>query len=570
MSQKPKFHIFINHRLAYVTLGIFLFACVLIARLFYMQIVQYRTYLELAKNQQQSSAELLPERGNIYFREDKTGKLVTAATTQKGYLLYIDTRTFKSSAEIFQSINSVTTIDRATFDQIIKKINDPYEVLKPRISLDEGDKIRALKVPGIGLEPKSWRFYPGDTMASHVLGFVSSASDNIPHGQYGIEKFYESQLQGDGASAVAEKDARGILLAFSNQFDDASNGSNDITLTIEPSVQRAAEDELKKLQNAWHPVRGGVVIVEPKTGKIKAMAAFPAFNPNEYNKEKNLSVFLNPFVEKIFEMGSVFKPLTMAAGLDRGLVTPQTTYVDYGQIKLNGRTIKNYDGKVRGTQTMEQVLDESLNTGAVFVMQKLGTEIFKQYFLSYGLTEKTGIDLPGEVPGNWSNIKSGREVEFATAAFGQGIAVSPIELTMALSSIANGGELLRPYLNETGQRTVIRRVLTPQGSQKITQMLVQVVDVALLGGKAKKAGYSIAAKTGTAQILDVNGGRGYSADQYLHSFFGYFPAYDPRFLIFMFLERPQGVAYASHSLTDSFSTLVDFLINYYTIPPDRN
>ena len=568
MLRKQKHHISINSRLTYLTLGIFVFAGVIAARLFYLQVIKHGEYLELARNQQQYSTDLLPDRGNIYFREDKTGKLVTMATTQKGYTLYIDNRYLKDPESAYGALNTITPIDRTVFDAIVKKTNDPYEVLKQRVPLEEGDKIQALKVAGVGLQAKAWRLYPGDTMASQVLGFVSYTND-VPKGQYGAEKYFESALQGSGGGTMSgEKDARGIILALTDEINASSQEGGDITLTIEPAIQQAAEDELKHLQEAWHPVRGGIAIVEPKTGKIKAMAAFPNFNPNEYSKEKDLSVFLNPFVEKIYEMGSVFKPLTMAAALDRGLVTPDTTYYDIGQIKINNRTISNFDGKARGTRTMTQILEESLNTGAVFVMQKLGTEIFKQYFLNYGLTEKTGIDLPGEVAGNWNNIKTGREVEFATASFGQGIAVTPLELIMALSSLGNGGELLKPYIDESQQRTVIRRVLTPETSRTITGMLVDVVDKALIGGKAKKEGYTIAAKTGTAQVIAANG-KGYATDQYLHSFFGYFPAYDPRFVVFLFIDRPQGVQYASHSLTDSFSALVDFLINYYTIPPDR-
>lgn len=570
MLRKSPTQTSINQRLAYIKVAVFFVALALSARLFYVQIVKHTDYLKMAISQQQFSAVLLPGRGTVYFREDNTGNLISAATTQKGYTLYIDNRYFKNPENAFTALNAITPIDRNVFDEISKKKNDPYEALKQRVTLDEGDKIRALKLDGVGLSADSWRFYPGDKVGANFLGFVSKSKDNEEQtGKYGIEKYYESVLQGEGGNMTGEKDARGILLAIGGQIASMDRGGGDVVLTIDPSVQRAAENELKRLADAWHPVRGGIIIVEPKTGKIKAMSSFPSFNPNEYNKEKDLGVFLNPFVEKIFEFGSVFKPLTMAAAIDQGAVKPDTTYIDRGEVTINSKTIKNFDGKVRGVRTMTQVLEESLNTGAIFAMQKLGKEKFKEYFHNYGLGEKLNIDLPGELAGNLANLNDGREVYYATASFGQGVAVTPLELTMALSSLGNGGELLRPSLSESRSRTVIRRVLKPETSQTITTMLVDVVDKALLAGKAKKAGYSIAAKTGTAQILNTSGGSGYSGDKYLHSFFGYFPAYDPRFLIFMFIEQPQGVEYASHSLTDSFSALVDFLINYYTIPPDR-
>ena len=564
---------FINQRARILTLVIILSGGMLILRLFFLQIVEHETFLDLARRQQQISETTETPRGAIYFREAKTNALVNAATTQQGYLLYLDNRTLINPEETFSRLNTITPIDRDIFFTITKKTNDPYEVLKQRITLEEGNKISVLRIPGVGLVAKSWRWYPGEQLAGHVLGFVSSAADNIV-GQYGVEKYYESTLKGNAQSFVAEKDANGFFIALGRQFVADTSTGHDIVLTIEPTVERSLQAELEYLRDRWHARSGGIIIVEPKTGAIRGLAAYPIFDPNGYFKEKDLSVFLNPFVQKIFELGSVFKPLTMAAALDQGVLTPDTTYVDRGFVKIGSATIKNFDEKARGVRTMTQVLEESLNTGAIFAMQQLGKERLRDYFHAYGLSERLGVDLPGEVAGNLSNLESGREIEFATASFGQGVAVSPLELTMALASLGNGGKLLRPYIKEQTigenptQPTIIRHVIKPETSTTITRMLVDVVDRVLAGGKVKKIGYSIAAKTGTAQIPNENG-KGYYPDQYLHAFFGYFPAYDPQFLIVMFLERPQGVRYASQSLSDSFVHLVDFLINYYTIPPDR-
>lgn len=566
MWRKQKPTISINNRLKYLALGVLVVAGIIGTRLFFLQVLNHQDYIVRARSQQERTILSEPERGDIYFRDDKNNSLVTAATTENGHLLYIDNRYLKDFEKTYTALSAITTIDQTLFAKIVQKKDDPYEVLKPRISLAEGARIRALSLPGVGLVAQSWRLYSGNTFASHVLGFVSHAAEHST-GQYGAEKYYDQYLQGIGGDFVTETDGRGFLFVLRKQLQINTKSGKDLTLTIEPVLQQASEVALEKLQKQWHSTKGGIIIVEPKTGKIKALAAFPVFNPNEYYKENNLTVFLNPFVESIFELGSVFKPLTMAAALDQGKLTPDTTYIDYGEIKIGAATIKNFDGKARGLRTMTQVLEESLNTGAVFAMQRLGMEHFKTYFYNYGLQEKLGIDLPGEVAGNLRNLDSGREIEFATASFGQGIAVSPLEFTLAISSLANGGELMRPYINEDLNPQVIRRVLKPETSETITRMLVDVVDTALIGGKAKKPGYSIAAKTGTAQIPKTDS-KGYS-EEYLHSFFGYFPAYNPQFLIFMFIERPQGVRYASQSLTESFSGLVDFLINYYTIPPDR-
>lgn len=566
---------FINRRIVLLSIVVFGAAGAIGGRFFSLQILRHDVYADLARRQQQYTVSLEPARGTIYMRDDKTGKLVRVATTQSGYTLYIDNRTFphERADDIFTVLNAITSLDRDRYNAILQKKDDPYEILKPRLTYEDGELVSALAISGIGLVPHAWRFYPGDTLASHVIGFVSHAAES-PTGQYGVEKYYEDELRGVTESFLQERDARGLLIALGEQFRAPSYEGQDIIMTIEPSVQRAAEEELRGLIERWRAVQGGIIIVEPKTGKIKALAAYPLFNPNEYFTERNFNVFLNPFVEKIFELGSVFKPITMAAAIDAGAVTPETTYIDQGEVRIGSAVIKNFDGKARGKQTMTQVLQESLNTGAVFTMQRLGTERFRDYFYRFGFGEKLGIDLPGEVAGDINNLQSTREVEFATASFGQGIAVTPLRLTMALSSLANGGMLMQPYVRETlsdeisRQPTRIRQVISLDTSRTISRMLVEVVDTTLAGGTAKKPGYSIAAKTGTAQI-PRHDGRGYEETEFLHAFFGYFPAYDARFLIFIFLERPQGVRYASQSLTESFRSLTDFLINYYTIPPDR-
>ena len=282
-------------------------------------------------------------------------------------------------------------------------------------------------------------------------------------------------------------------------------------------------------------------------------------------------------------MGSIVKPLTMAAGLDSGTVSAHTTYEDRGTITLSGYTLSNYDGKARGVVSMQEVLNQSLNTGAAFVAQKTGNARFARYLTHFGLGERTGIDLPGEVEGFLENLKSPRDLEYATAAFGQGIAMTPIATARALAALGNGGTLVTPHVVRDidydlvlGERVVPaaktvhtegRRVIATSTSEEITRMLVAVVDNALLGGTVKLDRYSIAAKTGTAQIPDPSGG--YYDDRYLHSFFGYFPAYEPRFLIFLYLEEPQNVRFASETLTLPFMDLTKFLISYYEVPPDR-
>jgi cell division protein FtsI/penicillin-binding protein 2 len=306
------------------------------------------------------------------------------------------------------------------------------------------------------------------------------------------------------------------------------------------------------------------------------MGAAPTFDPNSFAKEKNSGVFVNPLVEGVYEMGSIIKPLTVAAGIDAGVVTAATTYDDKGFRIINTKRISNYDGKARGVVSIQEILNQSLNTGTMFVMERLGKDRFRSYFKAYGLGEETGIDLPNEGVGQIGNLDSPRDIEYATASFGQGVSMTPIETIRALSALANGGVLVTPHVDKRTEyglgmtRDVVpggeRRVLKKETSAEISRMLTVVVDKALLGGTLKQEHYSIAAKTGTAQLVEYGT---YSKSDYLHTFFGYFPSYDPKFIVFLAVKNPRGEQYASHTLSAPFMQITKFLLNYYEVPPDR-
>ena len=550
-------------------------AALIIARLFFLQVVSGEYYKTQASRQQNFSQILTPRRGEIYL-SDRKGNTLSLASTKEGYLLFINPQKIKEPEAVLAKLNPLVPLERENFLKRAAKTGDPYEVVAHRLGRAAALAIEELEIEGVGIVPEEWRTYPLKSLAAHVVGFLGYKDDELI-GRYGLEHYFEDELRGNDGYLDADLSAGGVLLELGKNLFEPPEEGHDLVLTIDPNVQVFFEKKLKSIQEKWNPSRGGGIILDPETGKILALAAFPNFDPNTYGETQDLATFINPLVENIFEFGSVFKPLTMAAALNERVLTPQTTYFDKGYLILDGYKIENFDQKGRGETTMQKVLEESLNTGAAFAAGKLGKENMRKYFTAYGLGEKTGVELPGEVAGNLSNLSSKRDVEYATASFGQGVSATPLEFARAIAALANGGKLMKLYLVERIVRPgredvitepeVVREVLTPETSETISKMLVKVVDDALLGGTVKFERFTSAAKTGTAQI-PLKDAKGYS-EEYLHSFFGWAPGFDAKFLVFLYMEKPQGVRYASQSLGPSWAEITQFLLTYYEIPPDR-
>ena len=553
-----------------------LLALLFLGKLFFIQILNGASFKERAEGQYTAPVANIFKRGSIYF-QTKDRAVLSAATLKTGYTIAINPSRLADPEALYEGIvKIIPEFDEESFFFKAGKKDDPYEEILTKIRKEDASSIKNLGMQGVSMYEEKWRYYPGETLAAHVLGFVGFQGDEY-RGQYGVERYYNDVLVRNDRALYVNFFAEVFANIEQSLFYERAR-EGDLVLTIEPEVERYAEGVLESFVNEWDARSGGIIIINPRDGSLYAMAARPTFNPNAYQNEREYGIFSNPLVENVYEMGSIIKPLTMAAGLDAGVVTPESTYMDNGFVEVDGYTIRNFDGEGRGMVSMQEVLNQSLNTGAMHIMKKLGNEKFSDYFLRYGLGEETGIDLPNEVPGLVENLKSSRDVEHATASFGQGIAMTPIATVRALSVLANSGVIVTPHVVEKIDYTLIpsktisfggeKRILKEETAEEITRMLVRVVDEALLGGSVKLPHHSIAAKTGTAQIADKEKG-GYYDDRFLHSFFGYFPAYDPRFLVFLYLEEPEGVRYASQTLTEPFMDIAKFLIQYYEIPPDR-
>lgn len=553
-----------------------LVALLFVARLYFLQIVHGSAYEDRANAHYVKPDPDTASRGIIYFTT-KSGELVSAAVMQTGWRIAIKPDEIADATKIYDQLNTVVPIDRERFFASAGKKGDPYEEIAFRVPDDKAKQIRAQKIPGLLLVQDQWRFYPARELAAQAIGFVGYQGDKRV-GVYGLEKSWQDTLlqKKDGLSVNPFAEIFSNIQAVVSTNPAAHEGS--IITSIEPSVQRTLEATLEDIMGKYTPRISGGIVMNPHTGEILAMAGRPAYDPNTYNAVANPAVFRNASVESTFEMGSIMKPLTVAKGIDKGVITPTTTYRDTGCIEKSGKKVCNSDEKAHGIVSMQIVLNQSLNTGASFVADRIGHTEFGEFVHALELGKKTGIDLPSEAVGQIKSIDNGYDVDYASASFGQGIAVSPIAMIRALAILANDGVLPTPHMVKAIklQNGITRsvapdegaRILSASSTDAVTKMLVESYDTALIGGVLKQEHYSLAAKTGTAQIA-IPGGGGYYPDRILHSFFGYLPANDPQFIILLFAVEPQGEAFASATLSRPFSNLAKYLINYYSIPPDR-
>ena len=553
-----------------------IFALILITKLFLVQVVHSSSYSERADRQYATPSSNIFERGTIYFSR-KDGQLVSAAMQTTGFKLTINPVKIIDEELAFEELSKILNLGRDEFLTKAGKENDPYEEIANHLSKEEADAVSFLKIPGLFIYKEKWRFYPGTNLASQSLGFVAYKGDDLG-GRYGLERQYDGELSRNKNNPYINFFAEVFSNINKTLFNDQSR-EGDVVTTIEPSVQSFLEKTLQNVKEKYQIDSIGGIIMNPQDGAIYALSNKPDFDLNNFSKVNSASIFANPLVESVYEFGSVVKPLIMAGALDTGVVTANTTYDDKGSVIVENKEIFNFDKKARGIVNMQEVLNQSLNTGMVFVYHKLGKEKLRDYMLSYGIKEKTGIDLPNETSGLVSNlINSPRDIEYANAAFGQGIALTPIELIRALASLSNGGNLIVPHLvqkikYDDGTEEDMKYNMQPTKiskatSEEITRMLVNVMDAYMKNKSTNLEHYSIAAKTGTAQVANNEAG-GYYEDRHTHSFFGYFPAYNPRFIIFLFAINPKGVPYAAQTWSDSFLSITKFLINYYEISPDR-
>ena len=568
-------------RIRLVLAAVVLIALLIVVRLYFIQIVYGADYAQQADTQFLSSATGLFDRGSIYFTR-KDGTEISAATLSDGFLVAINPQQVTDATAAYAAIDAVastTLVSRDVFLADAARKTQVYIEVAHRLPAAVGTALDAEHLPGVEVLKERWRYYPGGTLAAESVGIVSYGSGDTLTGQTGLEAEYDATLSRSGSSLYRNFFAElfsnvGNLLVNAR---DAREG--DIVTTIEPEVEMRLMNDLAKVSAQYSSQGTGGIIMDPATGAIIALGSYPTYDPNDL-ASINPSLLRNPLVENVYEFGSIMKPLTMASGLDAGVITPDSTYTDTGCITVDTARICNYDLKARGVTTMTSVIEHSLNVGASWIATQLGQSQFRTYFKKYfgGLT---GIDLPNEQRGLIGNLATTQQVNFDNMSFGQGIAVTPVAMMRALAAIANGGVMETPHLvssialasgvSRTLDWPAAGQVFSATTAHEVAKMLATVypndAKLAIDGDPSLQyANVPVAAKTGTAQV-EMPGG-GYYSNVYFHSFFGFFPAYAPRFAILLYTNRPQGVTYASETLTPTFMDLTNFLLDYYSIPPD--
>lgn len=562
----------------------FLVATGIVLRLFGLMIIDHSLYRALASDSHEIYAELNPERGSIYLESKSGDQLIPLAINREKFIVFADTRTFTDPKEPLDTANALATFFGYTEERRLEvltqlqKENDGYEQIEKNIDEETKKRLEEQKLPGIYFSRFRERYYPEGALASAVVGFVGKTETGASTGRYGVEGFWNEIIGGTGGVLEGIRSATGAWIPLAGRsFERAVDGAN-LVLTLDRTLQYEICERLRKAVETYQASSGSIVIMDPSTGALLVMCSLPDFDPNQYNRVEDISVYNNLAIFEAYEPGSVFKPITMAAALDTEAVKPDDYFYDSGSVDAGcTKPIQNAENRSYKDQDMSGILEFSINTGVVHITEKMGKEAFRTYVEKFGFGTKTGIELDTEVAGTIASLyqNKGTKVDCytATASFGQGITVTPLQMVTAFSALANGGKMMKPYIVdrieyangkvESTRPIEVAQVVDKHTADTVAAMMVRVVDFSE-GKRGQVPGYYIAGKTGTAQIA---GPGGYSTETN-HSFIGFGPVENPRFVTLIRLEKPQR-SYANITAAPLFADITSYLLSYYHIPPER-
>ncbi|RME69594.1 MAG: penicillin-binding protein 2 [Chloroflexi bacterium] len=554
------------HTRIYMVLAIISAAgLVLMAQLVRWQVLEHQRMQDLAEREHRDEQVIPPRRGEIY---DRNGHLLAGDIVE--YDLSASPKIVTAPQETAQKLSELLDMPRV---ELLRKFSthSEYVPIATRISQSVAQEIQSWENVGLKLEQRTRRVYPEGELAGHVLGFVNSTGD----GFYGVEGYYNNLLRGKPGLEEGERSPFGDIIPLGIGRYVPPKPGGTLYLTIDRAVQYMVEEEIKQAVWRYGAQRGSVIVMNPRSGAILAMANYPSYDPNAYSRVQDDKIFFDPNVSEQYEPGSVFKIVTMAAGLDAGVVTPQSVVYDGGYIEVGGRLFYNWDRQGHGSVDMTTVLAKSLNVGVAQVAVGLGKERFYTYVKRLGFGRLTEIDLGSEGPGTLKTPQdaSWYASDLAANSFGQGIAVTPIQMAVAVAAIANDGLMVKPHVVERivngdevieVQPTVVRRAVSEATAHTLTNMLVTALEQS--DSQAVVPGYRTAGKTGTAEI-PVPGG--YHPTLTIASFVGYLPADDPQVLVLVILDRPTTSRWGSKTAAPTFRRIAEQLVVMLDIPPDE-
>ncbi len=545
---------------------IIVFFTAIIFRLFYWQIIRGDDLRSQASAQYNLELTIPAVRGTI---ADVRGSPL--AMNQQASLVYGQPKEIENKPMVAKLIAPLLGVEEPSLLETLSLPDRVWVPLAHKVETPVVDEIKKMNIKGIGFEPEPKRYYPEASMAAQLLGFVGSDQNGQDMGYFGLEGFYDRELRGRGGSIQMEKDVQGSAILVGDSRRTEAQDGRSLVLWTDRTVQHIAESRLSAGIEKYGAKEGTVTIMDPKTGGILAMATYPSYDPARYG-EFDRTLYKNPIVASTYEPGSTYKVLVVSGAIQEKAVKADTIMNEEGPVDVGDYTIRTWNNQYHGPITITKVLEYSSNVGMVFIGSKLGKEKLLKYIHAYGFGSPTGIDLQEESSPEMREEKEWRDIDLATASFGQGIAVTPIQMVRAVGALANDGWLMEPHMvkeivDSTGKKTEIkpkkvRQVVSASTADILTEMMVSAVDLGEAKW-AKPAGYRIAGKTGTAQI-PVAGH--YDDKKTIASFVGFAPADDPKFVMLVTIREPQSSPWGSETAAPLFFNIARDLFAYYSLP----
>lgn len=549
-------------KLKILFIGFFLVFSIIIIKLLSFQI-----FSSSSRNNYFNTTKIAPKRGRIYDRNAQP-----LAVNQILYRLAIEPQKIKRISDFVDNLAPILQIEKASLEAKIDPTKQ-WQLIKTALPKETVQKITNLKQAGIIFEEESYRYYPEASLAAHLIGFVGKNSENDPAGYFGVEGYFDKDLAGLPGLLRSERDlSNNPIFAGTQEMLEAEDG-RDLFLTIDKVVQMIIKNRLKKAMETYQAKEGCVIVVDPSSLEVFGLSCLPDFDADNYYKFDE-TFYKNSALTNLYEPGSTFKPLIVAAAIEEKAIKPTDIYNERGPLQFGEYQIQTWNNKYEGKISITRILEKSSNVGMVYIGEKLGNKKIYQYLTDYGFGEKTDIDLQGEFVNKIKPYNNWYPIDFATATFGQGIAVTPLQMVKAFASLINGGQLLQPHVVRqisdgeqlrNIQKKLVNKVISVQTSNIIKKMLQSTVENGEISW-AKPKGYLMGGKTGTAQVA-IKGH--YDSSKTIASFIGFAPVSNPKFLTLVILKEPKTSQWGSETAAPLFFEIAKDLIVYYNIAPEQ-